>query len=61
VLPDEPDSHPAWFFDLNMLAMTGGRERSWRQHRALLEQTGWRYERTVPTASAISVVLATTS
>jgi hypothetical protein len=45
--------------DLNMLAITGGRERSERRHRALLEQTGWRYERTVPTASAISVMLAT--
>jgi hypothetical protein len=59
VLPDEPVSHPAWIMDLNMLAMTGGRERSERRHRALLEQTGWRFERTVPTASAISVILAT--
>lgn len=58
VLPDQPTSHSGWMMDLNMLAVTGGRERTGWEFRELLVRTGWRHERTVPTAAAISVIVA---
>ncbi|MQA72742.1 MAG: methyltransferase [Solirubrobacterales bacterium] len=64
VLPESPAErlgsaeHPGWLMDLNMLAMTGGRERTAPAFASLLEGAGWRLERIVPTRSPISVVLA---
>jgi hypothetical protein len=59
VLPESPiPEHPGWLADLNMLAMTGGRERTAAEFATLLERTGWRLERVVPTRSLLSVVLA---
>jgi hypothetical protein len=47
-----------WLMDLNMLVMTGGRERTAGQFAALLKRTRWELERVVPTASPLSVVIA---
>jgi hypothetical protein len=58
VLPDEPTEHPGWLMDLNMLVLTGGRERTAQAFGRLLEGTGWRLERAVPTESPLSVLLA---
>jgi O-methyltransferase domain len=44
--------------DIVMLAVTGGRERSPPEFRALLEPAGFRIERVVPTSSAYSVLEA---
>ena len=44
--------------DLGMLVGTGGRVRSADQHAALLGQTGFRFERTVPTAIGYCVIEA---
>jgi DNA-binding transcriptional ArsR family regulator len=58
VLPDEPADHPGWLMDLNMLAITGGRERTAAEYRDLLARAGWHTDRTVPTESPLSVVPA---
>jgi O-methyltransferase domain len=58
VLPDAPDDHPGWLMDLNTLAITGGRERNEPEFGALLKRAGWEHERSVPTASPLSVILA---
>lgn len=58
VLPERPDDHAGWWWDLQMLVMTGGRERSRDAYAALLQAAGWRLERVVDTASPLSVVLA---
>jgi hypothetical protein len=58
VLPESPTEHPGWLMDLNMLVMTGGRERTAGQFAALLRRTRWELERVVPTASPLSVVIA---
>jgi hypothetical protein len=58
VLPESPTEHPGWLMDLNMLVMTGGRERTAGQFAALLKRTRWELERVVPTASPLSVVIA---
>ena len=40
VLPDLPTEHPGWLMDLNMLALTGGRERTRRAFETLVERGG---------------------
>lgn len=44
--------------DLNMLVMTGGRERTEAQYRALCDAAGLRLARVLPTATAFSVIEA---
>jgi hypothetical protein len=44
--------------DIIMLAVTGGRERTRTQHRTLLDASGFRLERVLPTASQYSIVEA---
>ena len=55
---EEPGLHPGKMLDIVMLAVTGGKERSPSEFRALLEPAGFRIERVVPTASAYSVLEA---
>ena len=42
--------------DLNMLVVTGGRERTEREYRALIEQAGLRFTQVVPTPAAMSII-----
>ena len=44
--------------DLNMMVMTGGKERTQAQYRALLESAGLSVVRVVPTPGAMSIVEA---
>ena len=46
------------FMDLNMLVMTGGRERTEAEYRALLEAAGFRLRNIIPTQSEMSVIEA---
>ena len=46
------------FLDLNMLVMTGGRERTEPEYRALLDAAGLRLTRIVPTRTEMSVIEA---
>jgi len=46
------------FIDLNMMVMTGGRERTETEFRALYEAAGFRLDRVVPTESPFSVIEA---
>jgi hypothetical protein len=48
--------HFAKFIDLNMLVMTGGRERTEAEFRQLYESAGFRLTRVVPTESPFSVI-----
>jgi hypothetical protein len=58
VLPDAPADHPGWLMDLNMLVMTGGRERTAEGFAAVLARAGWSIDDVVLTASPLSVVMA---
>ncbi|MGH8715004.1 MAG: hypothetical protein ACREYB_13450 [Casimicrobiaceae bacterium] len=42
-----------------MLTMTGGRERTRTDYESLLASGGFRLDRVVPTASPVSVIVAT--
>jgi hypothetical protein len=46
------------FMDLNMMVMTGGRERSGNKYQALLESAGFKLARIIPTSSELSVIEA---
>ncbi|MBV9671048.1 MAG: hypothetical protein JOZ43_08845 [Acidobacteriales bacterium] len=67
VLPDEKAwadgraQHFGHHLDINMLVVTGGRERSPEQFRELLSSASWRLNRVLPTPSAYSVVEAVTA
>lgn len=58
VLPEGNEPHPAKMADLEKLLTVGGRERTERDHRALLAQAGFELSRIVPTASPLSVIEA---
>ncbi len=44
--------------DLNMLAMTGGKERMATEYAGLFEKTGFRLTRVIPTPSPMQIVEA---
>jgi hypothetical protein len=44
--------------DLNMMVMSGGRERTATEHRGLLEKAGFALTRIIPTPSEVSVIEA---
>src|SRR6202521_1833564 len=46
------------YVDLNMLVMTGGRERTEAEYRALLDSAGLRLTRIVPTHTEMSIIEA---
>jgi len=58
VLPETPAPHPGYFMDLNMMVMTGGRERTASEFGALLDHNGFKVERVTLTPSLLSVVEA---
>ena len=56
VVPASNEPHFSKFIDLNMLVMTGGRERTEEEFRALYKAAGFRLTRVVPTDSPFSVI-----
>ena len=56
----EPGNEPhfAKTLDLDMLVFVGGRERTEREYATLLDRSGFRMTRVVPTISTISLVEA---
>jgi hypothetical protein len=58
VIPPGNEPSLGKFLDLNMLVITGGRERTEREFAALLAEAGFRLTRVVPTNSPVSVVEA---
>ncbi len=58
VVPEGPEPHFSKFFDLIMLVMTGGRERTEAEWRTLLGKAGFQIDRVIPTASFLSIIEA---
>jgi hypothetical protein len=56
VVPASNEPHFSKFIDLNMLVMTGGRERTEAEFRELYEASGFGLTRVVPTESPFSVI-----
>jgi O-methyltransferase domain/Dimerisation domain len=57
---EEDDSIPSMskVMDLNMLAMTGGKERTATEYAELFEKTGFKLTRVIPTPSPMQIVEA---
>lgn len=58
VIPPANVAHLSKLDDVNMMVLTGGRERTEQEYRSLLEKTNLRFLRTIATASPASVVEA---
>jgi O-methyltransferase domain/Dimerisation domain len=58
VLPPGDTPHPGKMFDMVMLVLPGGQERTEAEYGSLLGKAGFRLTRVVPTDSAVSVVEA---
>jgi len=56
VVPPGNQPHESKFMDLNMLVVTGGRERTEHEYRALFERSGLQLDRIIDTGSAVSVL-----
>jgi cyclopropane fatty-acyl-phospholipid synthase-like methyltransferase len=56
VIPADNEPHFGKFIDLNMLVMTGGKERTEAEFRELYEASGFQLTRIVPTESPFSVI-----
>jgi len=58
VIPPGNDPHPGKLLDLEMLVAPGGVERTQAEFETLLENSGFRLNRIIPTASPVSIVEA---
>ena len=58
VLPERSEPHVGPLIDLNMMVMTGGRERTEGEYGTLLSRAGFQLQKTVGTKSPFSVIEA---
>jgi hypothetical protein len=58
VLPDGPEPFHGKWFDLAMMVVTGGQERTEAEYRTLLDGKGFVVTRIVPTGSELSIIEA---
>jgi hypothetical protein len=58
VLPPGDTPHPGKILDIVMLVLPGGQERTQEEYATLLAKAGFRLQRVIPTASAVSVIEA---
>jgi hypothetical protein len=58
VIPTGNEAHPGKLIDLEMLLITGGRERTEAEFVALAQTAGLTVERIVPTAMPVSIIVA---
>lgn len=56
VVPEGNTPSEAKLFDINMLVVLGGRERTEREYRALFEASGFRLTRVIRTQSPLSLI-----
>ena len=58
VLPDGPEPFHGKWFDLAMMTVTGGQERTESEYRELLDESEFDWLRAVPTTTELSVIVA---
>ncbi|MBA2748307.1 MAG: methyltransferase, partial [Tatlockia sp.] len=56
VVPEGNEPSPSKILDIQMLVCTGGKERTEDEFRRLLESSGFRLTRIIPTKSPVSVI-----
>jgi hypothetical protein len=58
VLPEGKQPHPGKLVDLWLMILMGGKERTSAQYADLLGGAGFRLDRVVDTAAAVSIIVA---
>lgn len=58
LLPDTVKRHPGFLMDLNMMVMTGGKERTAAEFETLLKGAGFQLESVTPTPTPMGIVQA---
>jgi hypothetical protein len=58
VVPETDEPHFSKFIDLNMLVMTGGKERTEKEFAQLLATAGFKLVRVIPTELPTSIIEA---
>ncbi len=56
VIPPGNESSAAKLLDLEMLVTTGGRERTEKEFKTLLESSGFKLSRTIATKESICII-----
>ena len=56
VVPEGNEPHPSKALDILMLVMEGGKERTKDEYRKLLDATGFKLTRIIPTKSPYSLI-----
>ncbi|TPD57458.1 methyltransferase [Emcibacter nanhaiensis] len=56
VLPDDLSPHAGWLLDYNMMAMTGGRERTRSEYESLLAESGFRLDSATPAPPNMTIL-----
>lgn len=59
VIPGQGGRPEAVLFDINMLVMTGGQERTEEEYRKLLDAAGFELQRVISTESGMSIIEST--
>jgi len=60
VIPDGNTPHPGKFMDINMLAMTGGKERTEQEFAALFSKAGLKLSKVIYTHSPMFSIIEVT-
>jgi ubiquinone/menaquinone biosynthesis C-methylase UbiE len=60
VLPEEDTAHPGKYMDINMLAMTGGMERTEKEFADLFQKAGLKLSRVIHTHSPLFSIIEAT-
>jgi hypothetical protein len=58
IIPPENEPSPVKFFDLIMLLMVSGQERTQEEYRSLLRSNGFELTRVIPTPSLLNIIEA---
>jgi hypothetical protein len=58
IIPEGNERSEGKFFDINMLVMTNGRERTEKEYKKLLDDSGFTLLRVISTESAVSIIEA---
>lgn len=56
VIPSNSDFHTARLTDLNMMVLTGGRERTEEDYRRIYDRAGFKLTRVIPTSADLSII-----
>jgi hypothetical protein len=56
MIPDDPGPHWAKTLDIHMLALLGGRQRSRHEYAALMDRTGFAFQRQIDTRAGVAIL-----